>query len=438
MAIASFWSLFQIFGNYGLRLASNLIMTRLLVPEAFGLMALLGTLLTAFALFTDMGINRSIVREPDGDTDRFLRVAWVAKILRGAIIAAFTLIAALLIWLLAPSIATPGTAYADPVLPALVAVAALSPLIQGAEATTKDLTLRRLQNWWVTFVGISAQVAGLISMILFVQIEASVWALLFGMLVSTFLATALSFFIYPGPKMRFEWDAEIAWRLWTYGKFLLGSSALTFVARNADKLMLAGFLGSATFGVYTIAMVWVEAGVSLLNRIADRVGFPALAEIIRDRPHDVRRLFRKFQTVIDLFCALGFLATFLFGEALIRFLYTSDYAAAGSYLQILSLGFLVARFQTLNGLLMNIGDSRSIMIVSGIRAIAICITLPVSFHLLGLPGALLATSMTPAISAPFTIWKLWPVLGGRQLSVDTSIWAGTLGLSILVYAFSTA
>lgn len=433
MAIASTWSLIQIFSTYGLRLASNLIMTRLLVPEAFGLMSLLATLLTAFTLFTDVGVNRSIVREPDGDTEKFLHVAWVFKIIRGSVIAVCVLIAAGLLWLLAPSFATPGTAYADPLLPAMIAVSALVPLMQGTESTTKDLTMRSLQNWWITLVGLSAQVIGLLSMIVFVQFHASPWALLCGMMVSVLFASSLSHVIYPGPRMRIEWDAEITGRLWGYGKFLLGSSALTFVARNADKLMLAGFLGATTFGLYTIAMVWVEAGISLLNRIADRVGFPALAEVIRNRPHDIPRLFRKFQTVVDGFCTCAFLVTFLFGEALIQFLYTSDYVAAGSYLQILSLGFLVSRFQTVNGLLMNVGDSRGMMVVSGIRAIAICITIPVGYTLLGLQGALFATALTPAVSAPYAIWKLRPILGEKQGRIDIAVWTATLLIGGLVY-----
>jgi O-antigen/teichoic acid export membrane protein len=437
VAVASMWSFVQIFSTYALRLASSLIMTRLLMPEAFGLMALLSILLTALALFTDVGINRSIVREPDGEDTRFLRVAWVVKVVRGAIIAVCVLIAALLLGLLAPLLAAPGTAYADPQLPWLIAAAAIVPLLQGANSTNKDLTIRRMQNWRFTIVDISGQLVGVVCMVLFAQIHPSVWALFAGTVIMTLYGMVMSHIVYPGPRMAFEWDEEIVGRLWHYGKYLLGSSALTFVAQNADKLLLAGFLGAKTFGLYSIAMIWVSAGITFLNRIAERSGFPALAEIIRERPHDVPRLFRRFQTAVDVYCLGAFVVVFLFGEALVSLLYTSDYAAAGSYLQILSLSFLTARFQTINSLLMNIGDSRAMMIVSAIRAAGICITIPLGFDLAGIQGALLATAMTPMISGPYTILKLRTLLGGAQLLSDGIIWLLTLVIGVFVYILAS-
>ncbi len=436
MMIASFWSFLQIFATNVLRLASNLIMTRLLLPEAFGLMALISTLIVAFNLFTDFGIERSIVREPDGDKARFLRVAWVVKIMRGGIIAACVLIVALLVWILAPLFAAPGSVYADPRLPVLVALSALVPLLQGCESTCKELTTRNMQNYRFTVVGIAAQLVGIISMVVFAQISPTVWALFAGMVMINVFGLMATHVFYPGPRMQVIWDAEIANRLWSYGKFLMGSSALTFVGRYADRLMLAGYLGAATFGLYSIALVWIEAGTTLLSRIADRSGFPAIAEVVRNRPHDVARLFRKYQTVIDAACFCAFLGTFLLGEALIRFLYTDIYAEAGGFLQILSVSFLAARFRTVIMLLMNLGDSRAVMIASGIRAVAICVALPVAYAYAGLPAVLLATALTPVAPAPYVIWKLRKDLGPRQTQLDLVILGMIVIIGIFVYVFS--
>lgn len=434
MMIATGWSLVQMVATNVLRLASNLIMTRLLLPEAFGLMALISTLIVAFNLFTDVGIERSIVREPDGDQKRFLRVAWVFKMIRGGVIATCVLLVALLVALLAPVLASEGSVYADPRLPVLVALSALVPLLQGCESTCKELTMRNMKNYRFTVIGIAAQLVGIISMVGFAQISPTVWALFAGMVMINVFGLFSTHLFYPGPRMRLLWDRDIAGRLWHYGKFLIGSSALTFIARYADRFMLAGFLGAATFGLYSIALVWIEAGTSLLSRIADRSGFPAIAEVVRNRPKDVPRLFRKYQTVIDAACLAAFLGTFLLGEALISFLYTDTYAQAGSFLQILSVSFLTARFRTVTMLLMNIGDSRAVMIASGIQAVAICIALPLAYTTLGLPGVLLATALTPVVSAPYVIFKLRATLGPRQTRLDSMVVLATLLIGGLVYA----
>ena len=68
----------------GLRLVSNLILTRLLFPEAFGLMALVSVFLVGLAMFSDVGIGPAISQSKRGDDVGFLNTAWSIQVLRGA------------------------------------------------------------------------------------------------------------------------------------------------------------------------------------------------------------------------------------------------------------------------------------------------------------------------------------------------------------------
>ncbi|MEX5730233.1 O-antigen/teichoic acid export membrane protein [Rhodovulum iodosum] len=430
------WSMVQILSTHTFRLVSNLIMTRLLLPEAFGLMAMVGTVLTAFSLFSEIGIDRSIMRERDGDDPHFLRVAWVVKMGRFAVIAIAVLLAAGALALLAPGLAPPGTVYADPRLPGLIALSALSalsPLMLGGVSTCRDLTLRRLENRRYALVMIASQALSLLCMLGFAQLSPTVWALMAGMLSKSLFVLIASHIFYPGPRMRFEWDAEIARRLWTFGKFLMGSSVFSFLSNHADKLILGSLLGAGTFGLYVIAQIWVMAGRQLINRLSNHVGFPAVSEIMRDRPQDLPRLYRKFQTVIDLFCLGAFLAFFFLGRQMMNFLYTEQYAVAGQYVQLMSIAFLVMRFQTLNGLVMNTGNTRAIMLIAMVRGVAICLTVPLGFHLLGIEGAILAASLNQLLTAPYTLALLRPVLGARQILFDTAWFVAAVAAAALVY-----
>ncbi|WP_187431398.1 hypothetical protein ROLI_045320 (plasmid) [Roseobacter fucihabitans] len=427
------WSIIQIVITNLLRLASNLILTRYLVPEAFGMMAMIGTLLTAFALFTDIGLSQSITRDKDGEDDHFLRVAWTVQLIRGAAISGFVLLAALGLWVFAPTFAPLDTVYADPHLPLLVAISALTPLLNGAESTAKELTIRRLQNWRFTVIGISAQVLSLIAMVTFVQFSPTVWALLAGMLTVNIFALVASHLFYPGPRMHLARDRDITDRLWQFGKFLMGSSAFTFVAQQADKFILAALLDATTFGLYVIAQIWVMAGQMLISRLMTRVGFPAMSDVMRNRPEELHRLFRKFQNVIDLFCLCTFVLAFLFGSILIQSIYTSEYHTAGSYLSILSLSFLMMRFQPLDSLLINMGNSRSALIISAGRAVSICITIPLSYNLLGFEGTLLAVAVNTGLTAPYTLTLLRPILGEKQFRFDSFWLAAAVLISGVVY-----
>lgn len=421
---AGLWSLVQVGALHVLRLGSNLIMTRLLVPEAFGLIALVGTVVTAFALFSDIGISRSIVRERDGADPYFLQAAWTVKILRGGIIAGGVLVAALLLGLLGPRLAAEGTVYADPRLPWLIAISAFAPFMQGFESTKRELALRRIQMGRLSAVEIGAQVTSITAMVVFASLSPTVWALLAGMLVNFAAKSAGSHLFLPGPSMRLIWDAEIADRLWQFGKWLMGSSIFTFFARNADRFILGALLPAGAFGIYVIARIWIDAGQQVIQRLGDQVGFSTIGEVIRDRPADAARLYRKFQTVMDVLCLSAALALFVLGQPLIDLLYTETYAEAGSYLRILALGLLALRFDPLNGLVMNIGNSRAMMGISALRAAALCVSLPLAYDAFGLTGALFAVALSPLASVPLTLWVLRPVLG-RQLVLDAA-WVGLI------------
>ena len=234
--------------------------------------------------------------------------------------------------------------------------------------------------------------------------------------------------------MRLVRDRQISSRFWQFGKFLMGSSAFTFIADQADKLILAALLDAAAFGLYVIAQIWIIAGKALIDRLASRVGFPAMSDVIRNRPEELRRLFRKFQSTIDLICLSAFFLTYLFGEILIQMLYTQEYHIAGTYLSILSLSFLMIRFRTLDSLLVNMGNSRSALTISAVRAISICITIPLSYNFLGLEGPLLAVAMNNGLTAPYTLALLRPTLGEKQFRFDSLWLVAAVIISGVVYA----
>ena len=433
VAKAGSWGIIQVMGGNILRLCSNLIMTRLLVPEAFGLMALIGVLLAGFNLFTDIGINRSVMREKDGDQPHFLHVAWVVKIGRGAMISVAVLMLAVLVWFLAPIYAPEGTVYADPNLPYLMIMAAFVPLIQGFEATTKELCQRRLLMQYPAIFDNLNHALTIVFMVIFASISPTVWALMTGMLVGAVLKVVFTSAFYPGPSMAFVWDREVADRLWHYGKWLLGSSVFTFFAVNAEKLILGVFLDAATFGIFVIAMFWIEAGVMLVVRLGDGVGFPVISEVLRTRPHDAPRLYRKLQTGIDVICLCAFLVLFFGGQLLIDTLYTETYQVAGLYLTVLSLRFLAVRFDTVNGLIMNHGNSRAMMVISGVRATWICIALPLVFQYVGFNAALVIIALIPLVTVPYSLWLVRPYLGMKQISFDILWLVLTLIIAGVVY-----
>ena len=112
-------------GSQALRFASNLILTRILFPEAFGLMALVYVFMQGLNNFSDVGITPAIMRSQRGDDPEFLNTAWTMQIIRG-----FTL------WMVTFIIAWPAAQFFDaPLLAQILPAVGVTLFISGFNPT---------------------------------------------------------------------------------------------------------------------------------------------------------------------------------------------------------------------------------------------------------------------------------------------------------------
>ena len=74
------------------RLVNNLIMTRLLVPDMFGVMTVANTVMLGLWLCSYMGIEHNVIQSPKGDDQGFLNSAWTFQVVRGVVSMAGSLV----------------------------------------------------------------------------------------------------------------------------------------------------------------------------------------------------------------------------------------------------------------------------------------------------------------------------------------------------------
>src|ERR1700679_3684771 len=67
-----------------LRLLSSVVLSRLFLPQYFGLTALITTVIVGMNLFSHVGLQDSVVQHPRGDEPAFLNTAWTIQVIRGA------------------------------------------------------------------------------------------------------------------------------------------------------------------------------------------------------------------------------------------------------------------------------------------------------------------------------------------------------------------
>ena len=186
-----------------LRLASNLVLARLLFPEAFGLMSLVYVFLTGLGMFSDLGLNLSIIQNKRGAEPEFLNTAWTLQIIRGVIL-----------WLCACALAYPATLiYNEPQLAQLLPVVGLSAIIQSFTTTKVALANRNLQIGWQVFTDLGSQIVTLALTAVLAWLTGSVWSLVAGALFGILLKVAAQHVMLRGPPNRWHWDAALAWEM---------------------------------------------------------------------------------------------------------------------------------------------------------------------------------------------------------------------------------
>ena len=410
MAKASVWTVGTLLGVNFLRLSSNLITTRLLVPEAFALVAIALAIEACIKMFVDFGVPNSIQREKDGATPHFLRVAWTLVILVMSCVTCILLILSGCLWFFAESLFPAGSVYTDPMLPPVLAVVAFLPILRGLRSTNLILAMRNLNYRLVGILQLSATVASITATITFLLISPTVWGLVFGMIVNAVSMTLFTHTLIPGPRMSLAWDSDIFSRIWRYGKFILGSTPLNFINAQGDRFILAALLDTKTFGLFSVAAIWVSALTRICRSVSARVGFSGLSEVYRKNPAALPRRFLKVQIATDIMFFACFATVALGGPVLVNTLYTETYAMVGDILVVLSLTFLFGRTRPAGQYLLTIGKSKEVLYLAASRAFGLIIFSLLGFHFFGLKGALFGIGLSQLSALPIQM-----VVIGREV-----------------------
>jgi O-antigen/teichoic acid export membrane protein len=388
-----------------LRLASNLILTRLLVPEAFGLVAAVNTLYVALVLFSDLGIWQSVVKSERGHHPRFLGTAWTVQLLRGALLCVVVVAIALALSVAAGAGAfTTGTVYADPRLPLMMAAFALSALLQGAESMKIATAQRELHGGHLARLELGSQLVATAVTLALAFATHSVWALLIGTLVASAARTAGSHFLLPGRAARPCWDRSCAREIVGFGKWIFLSSIIGFLAANGEKIILGASLATASFGIFAIASTLLAAVTGVYASLNGHVIFSSLSHALRKDHAETRRVYTRVQQLADLFLgsAAGLLLTT--GQWVVWFLYDPRYHAAGWMLQWLGLSLLGMRHQVVEQLMFARGAPGWVSANNALRAIGLVLFIPAGFAMAGEQGAIAGVVLSQFASWPLSLW----------------------------------
>lgn len=368
--------------SQGTRLVSNLILTRILFPEAFGLMAIIQVFMQGLAMFSDMGIGPSIIQDKRGNELNFLNTAWTIQVMRG-----------FLLFIICGVMAYPlGEIYNSPSLSYLLPVAGLSAVIAGFNPTKLVTANRNLALGWNTVVEITSQILSVFLLIGLALWLRSVWALVIGGVLTSVLKLILIHQLVPGPRNRFAWDGKSLTSIVNFGKWIFFASVVGFFVQQGDKLVLAAFMTNAELGIYSIAFILASAAWALNSKLNQLIFFPIYAELQDLNPSQLRPKINKARIAICSLLLPPLTLLAIFGDQLVMILYDQRYWDAGWMVQVLSFGYAISVGTTIGPFHLGQGKSKLFMAMITTKAIILAISMYVGGSLFGVTGVVLGVA----------------------------------------------
>ena len=372
-----------------LRLLSSLILTRIFLPDQFGTMAILISIMVGAELLSDVGIQTSIIRNNNDKDYVFLKTAWTLSVIRGLL---------LCITLALFSNYFSQIFNTDQLENYLYVISAIF-ILKGLRSTSFALHIKHQKIKKLTKLEFSIQLFGLILTVSLATYYQSLWAFIASMILTEIIFLLSSYFYLKKGVTGFVFSSEHIMNITRFGKWLFFASILTFITGQGDRFLLGLYLSKEELGVYHVAATLAALPLMLHGALLSKVFFPSICSKLDQPINEFNFTFNKLrkQVVMLTFPIAAFFS--VFGQIIISFLYNENYQNAGWMLQILSIGAMFKIIgDSMSPILNAKGDSFRHMIYVGFWAVLILVSIVVGNYYFQLKGILLGMAISPLVS----------------------------------------
>lgn len=273
-----------------------LILARLLGPEAIGLLVVALIALAAVEALTETGLSAALIQRETTLSEAQTRAIWTILLIRGLVISVAIVVLADRV---ASILGVPDAAQ-------LVLLIGLVPMLRSSASIGISIAQRERQFRPVALLQVLTSGSDLAISVSLVVVTGEIVYAAVGLLVSELVRTVVSHFLFstrPVPTLRLGPASVFI----GFGKWVWGTTMINFVLDQADKIMVANFLGQASLGLYQIVQKVARLFTVDVAHAANQYLFPVLSQHNRQNR---QKLEAGFATVLQLVATLFLLTAF--------------------------------------------------------------------------------------------------------------------------------
>lgn len=402
----------------------GIVLSRLLGPSQFGLVAMV-TVITQFCqVFAEMGFGSAIVQKQELSRRDSSTVFWI-NCLAGVALA-------VLVALSAPWIAA---FFDQPMLTDITRVVAIGLILNSLGTVQTSLLQKELNFKKLFYVNILATItAGAVGIALAFS-GWGVWSLVAKLLVESGVRSLALWTVNSWRPLPVIDLAALRYVL-GFGLPLTGTQSINYWARNIDNLAIGRTWGDAALGNYNKAYSLMLLPMGQITSVVGRVIFPSLATI----QHDKQRVKRIFLKTIGSVALLGFpvsIGIFVLAEPLILTLYGPKWEGSIELLRILSLLGINQSVGSLNGLVYRSQNATLLQFKWGLVVHAFCVAAIFAGLPYGARGVAIAyTAASMAVTIPnwLVVGRVIPMRISEVLRVCAAPFFASITMGAVVAA----
>ena len=318
-----------------LRFARNIILARILAPEAFGLMATVMSSVSVLEALTQVGLRQSTIQNKNSSNNEFLNAVWWISALRGTVIY-------LIAFFASPYI---GAYFGRPDAVNILRIGFLVFLFYGfisprIHILEKEL---RFKKWVIMMQG--AGIIGVFVAIVSVFILKNVWALLLGYLTEAALRTTLSFVLCPiKPKLKL--DRSYTKEVLNFSRRMFGLPIIMMIYTQIDIFIIGKILSLKILGTYVLVKHLAEMPMEFFSKIVQPVTLPVFSSMQEEKTKLANTLL-SVTRITGLFGIPLVAFLFLYGEPILNLVYGPVYSKLAVPFRILSVSAMIVIISSL-------------------------------------------------------------------------------------------
>lgn len=395
-----------------IKFARVAILARLLLPADFGIAATFWITVGILTAITEIGIEKIIIQDKDGNDPHFGAVAQTLLFGRGIIISVLILMFHndLAVFFDVPEAANE------------FALLAILPLIKGLEHRDYIRKQRNMEFVPYAIFRISPEIVTLILVYPITMYFSDYRTFVYLAIVASTIRFFISHIIAKAP-IRFAWDKELIKRIIRFGWPLMLSSILLVLTIEGDKLVISQYYSKHELGLFAVAFSFATLIPLTLGGVLQQIMLPYFSKIRDEREHLFKRTEEMNQLILWISIP-GILIFLAFSSEIINFVYGNKFVEIHDMVKIIAAIFFIRLFrQVPNTLSLALGRTKDIMFSNLFRQVALVISIMLAIQNVdlywiaatGLVGEILAIMVISNflyrnIECHYSLW-IQPILG---------------------------